>query len=171
MYLCSAHLFWSGNTALWRQSILLASFVAPALCAPCWPAGNPVRHRREEPVRRNGFLITWTLSKEQTVPQLEIREKRGDKIAWKDVAFDRWAFSVSRYTETKICNLDSLMTLRSNVMRQEQIQSKTYDVARQKVMRLTERSLHVTGRTSLGMPDQLCFRSSSVPAQREISTH
>lgn len=33
-------------------------------------------------------------------------------------------------------------------------------------MRLTERSLHVIGRTSLGIPDQLCFRSSSVTAQR-----
>lgn len=38
----------------------------------------------------------------------------------------------------------------------------------QVMMRLTERSLHVIGRTSLGIPDQLCFRSSSVPAQIKI---
>lgn len=35
---------------------------------------------------------------------------------------------------------------------------------------LTERSLHVIGRTSLGMPDQLCLRSSSVTAQSKIET-
>lgn len=33
--------------------------------------------------------------------------------------------------------------------------------------RLTERSLHVIGRTSLGIPDQLCFRSSSAQQDKE----
>lgn len=32
---------------------------------------------------------------------------------------------------------------------------------------LTERSLHVIGRTSRGIPDQLCLRSSSVSATKE----
>lgn len=43
MCLCSARLFWSCNTARWNQSIPLVSFSAPALCAPCWLAGSPVK--------------------------------------------------------------------------------------------------------------------------------
>lgn len=68
MCLYSARPFWSGNTALWNQSILLASFSAPAPCGPCWPAGSPVRHHGQERKHRGGgkkklhFLITWTVS-------------------------------------------------------------------------------------------------------------
>jgi len=49
-------------------------------------------------------------------------------------------------------------------------QSRACDEAELNVMRLTERSLHVIGRTSRGMPDQLCFRSSSVTAECGVNT-
>lgn len=45
--LCSAHLFWSGNTARWNQSILHAFFSAPARCALCWLEGIPVTVQRQ----------------------------------------------------------------------------------------------------------------------------
>lgn len=48
MCLYSAHLFWSGNTALWSQSILRASFLAPVLCAPYFLVSSPIRNRRRE---------------------------------------------------------------------------------------------------------------------------
>lgn len=50
-------------------------------------------------------------------------------------------------------------------IRADQSRAEHVRLQKLKVMRLTERSLHVIGRTSLGMPDQLCFRSSSVTAQ------
>lgn len=83
MCLYSAHLFWSGNTALWSQSILHASFLAPALCAPCWPASSPVTHRGGERKYKdtNTAFFLLGFQRNRIDQPFEIREKRGDKVA------------------------------------------------------------------------------------------